>query len=146
MTNKLQEKMNVYLANQMLNFVKLHNLHWNVKGNAFFTLHAELENLYNQAATVVDDVAERLLALGGTPVSSAAEALKIATIKELPDGPKTAEATIRELTIDTEYWINDSKELVELAEEAGDGATADMFNDYLRQYQKLAWMLKAYNE
>ena len=73
------------------------------------------------------------------------EALSIATIKELEDGSKSTEQTINVLVSDTDYWIKDSKEIVELAEKEGDSVTADMFNGYTKEYQKLAWMLKAYN-
>lgn len=48
------------------------------------------------------------------------------------------------LIADVEYWIRDTKEIVELADAAGDGVTADQFNDYLGEYQKLLWMLKSY--
>ena len=92
----------------------------------------------------VDEVAERILALGGNPVSSMKEAMAIATIKELENGPKSTDAVIHALVSDTDYWIKDSKEIVELAEKEGDGVTADMFNGYTKEYQKLAWMLKSY--
>ena len=145
MAKELETKLNLYLANQMVDYVKKHNLHWNLKGNSFFTLHPKLEELYDASNDIIDDVAERILALGGNPVSSMKGALAIATIKELEDGPKTTEQTIAALISDTDYWIKDTKEIVALADKAGDGVTADMFNDYLKNYEKLAWMLKAYN-
>lgn len=61
MSKKLYEKMNLYLANQEVAYIKLHNLHWYVKGRSFFTLHAKLEELYDQTAEIIDAVAERLL-------------------------------------------------------------------------------------
>lgn len=145
MTKELESKLNLYLANQMIDYVKKHNLHWNLKGNAFFTLHAKLEELYDETSDILDEVAERILALGGNPVSNMKEALSIATIKELENGPKSTEQTIKALISDTDYWIKDSKEIVELAEKEGDGVTADIFNGFTKGYQKLAWMLKAYN-
>ena len=145
MSKELETKLNLYLANQMVDYVKKHNLHWNLKGNSFFTLHPKLEELYDESNDIIDDVAERILALGGNPVSSMKGALAIATIKELEDGPKTTEQTTAALISDTDYWIKDTKEIVALADKAGDGVTADMFNDYLKNYEKLAWMLKAYN-
>lgn len=144
MTKEMEKKLNLYLANQLVDYVKKHNLHWNLKGSHFFTLHAKLEELYDQAGDILDEVAERILALGSNPVSSMKEALAIATIKELEDGPKSTDAIIHTLVSDTDYWIKDSKEIVELAEKEGDGVTADMFNGYTKEYQKLAWMLKAY--
>ena len=145
MSKELESKLNLYLANQMIDYVKKHNLHWNLKGTQFFTLHAKLEELYEEAGDILDEVAERILALGGNPVSNMKEALEMATIKELGDGPKSADETIRALISDTDYWIKDSKEIAELADKEGDSVTNDMFNGYTKAYQKLAWMLKAYN-
>jgi starvation-inducible DNA-binding protein len=144
MSTKLYEKMNLYLANQEVSYIKLHNLHWYVKGRSFFTLHAKLEELYNQTADIIDEVAERLLALGQSPVANMKSALSIAAIKELDDAAISSEDTIRGLIADVEYWIRDTKEIVDLADEAGDGATADQFNGYLSEYQKLMWMLRSY--
>jgi len=105
MTKELEAKLNLYLANQMVDYVKKHNLHWNLKGKSFFTLHAKLEELYDASNDILDEVAERILALGGKPVSSMKGALAIATIKELEDGAKSEEETIKALVSDTEYWI-----------------------------------------
>ena len=144
MTKELEKKLNLYLANQLVDYVKKHNLHWNLKGTQFFTLHAKLEELYDEANDILDEVAERILALGGNPVSNMKEALSMATIKELEDGPKPTDQTIKALVSDTDYWIKDSKEIAELADKEGDSVTNDMFNGYTKAYQKLAWMLKAY--
>ena len=145
MTKELEKKLNLYLANQLVDYVKKHNLHWNLKGSQFFTLHAKLEELYDEANDILDEVAERILALGGNPVSNMKEALSMATIKELENGPKSTDQTIKALISDTDYWIKDSKEIAELADKEGDSVTNDMFNGYTKAYQKLAWMLKAYN-
>ena len=118
MSKKLYEKMNLYLANQEVAYIKLHNLHWYVKGRSFFTLHAKLEELYDRTAEIIDAV--------------------------LADKPISSEETVQGLIADVEYWIRDTKEIVELADAAGDGVTADQFNDYLGEYQKLLWMLKSY--
>ncbi len=144
MSKNLFEKLNEYLANQQVMYMKLHNLHWYVKGHSFFTLHAKLEELYDQTAQIMDDVAERLLALGGSPVASLKKALALSSVKELEDVPISSDETIKNLISDVEYWIRDTKEIVKLAEDDDDGATADQFNGYLAEYQKLLWMLKSY--
>ncbi|MFV0350737.1 MAG: Dps family protein [Oscillospiraceae bacterium] len=140
----LYQKMNQYLANQQVAYIKLHNLHWYVTGKSFFTLHAKFEDLYNQTATIIDDVAERLLALGQKPIASMKKALEITTVKELDDEIISSGHAVRKLIADIEFWINDTSEIVKLAEEAGDGVTADQFNNYLGEYQNLLWMLGAY--
>ncbi|WP_101698585.1 Dps family protein [Clostridium minihomine] len=140
----LTEKMNVYLANQQISFIKLHNLHWYVQGSAFFTLHAKFEELYDHTADVIDDVAERLLAMGQSPIANLKQALSVATIKELESVAISSDAAIKHLTTDVEYWVKDTKEIISLAEEQNDVVTADLFTGYLNHYEKLAWMLKAY--
>ena len=144
MNKNLHNKLNEYLANQQIMYIKLHNLHWYVKGRSFFTLHVKLEELYDQTAEIIDDVAERLLALGGTPVASVKKALSIASVKELEDTAISSDDTVKALISDVDYWIHDTKEIVKLAEEDDDGPTADLFTGYLGEYQKLLWMLNAY--
>ncbi|MFC2279979.1 MAG: ferritin-like domain-containing protein, partial [Treponema socranskii subsp. buccale] len=53
MSKELESKLNLYLANQMIDYVKKHNLHWNLKGTQFFTLHAKLEELYEEAGDIL---------------------------------------------------------------------------------------------
>lgn len=144
MSKKLHEKLNEYLANQQVMYIKLHNLHWYVSGSSFFTLHAKLEELYDQTAEIIDELAERMLAIGASPVGSMKKALSLTKVKELEDQTISGEDTVKALQRDVEYWIKDSKEIVKLAEEADDNVTADLFNEYLAEYEKLAWMLKAY--
>ena len=64
MTKELEKKLNLYLANQLVDYVKKHNLHWNLKGSNFFALHAKLEELYDEANDILDEVAERILCTG----------------------------------------------------------------------------------
>lgn len=142
--NKLHEKLNIYLANQQIMYTKLHNLHWYVKGASFFTLHAKLEELYDATANVVDEVAERMLALGLAPVASMKKALSLSAVKELDDKPISSKEAVNKLKNDIEYWIKDTKEIISLAEAEDDVVTADLFTGYLAEYEKLNWMINSY--
>ncbi|MFV0626654.1 MAG: Dps family protein [Alphaproteobacteria bacterium] len=142
----LHEKMNRYLANQQVSYIKLHNLHWYVEGSSFFTLHPKLEELYDQTAEIIDEVAERLLAMGHKPVASFKEALALATIKELESKPISGKDVLSNLEKDVDWWVKDTKELIALAEKEGDVVSADIFTGYLKEYEKLNWMLKAYSK
>jgi len=141
---KLHAKMNEYLANQQVMYIKLHNLHWYIKGQGFFTLHAKLEELYEATAETIDEVAERMLMVGATPVASLQGALKLATVKELEDKPIGSKETVEVLAKDVAWWLKDTKEIIEMAEKEGDTGTVDLFSGLLAEYQKLAWMLDAY--
>ena len=142
----LLNKLNVFLADQQIFFVKLHNLHWYVGGHAFFTLHAKFEELYDEASTILDDVAERLLALGGKPIASVKKALEASTIEELSDSKISGSKAVEILLADVESLNAASKEIRALAAEAGDAVTEDQFNGYVGAYEKLIWMLQAYLE
>lgn len=143
---KLHERMNVYLANQQVMFIKLHNLHWYVKGTSFFALHSKFEELYDVTAEIIDEVGERMLALGLAPVASMKCALEIAQVRELEDRPVSSNVAVEKLKNDVEYWVTDTEEIIRLADADGDVVTADIFTGYLKQYQKLYWMLTAYSE
>ena len=70
MKQELLAKMNAYLANQEIMYIKLHNMHWNLKGHGFFTLHSKLEEYYDQTAEIIDEVAERILAKDALPIAN----------------------------------------------------------------------------
>ena len=144
MKQELLAKMNAYLANQEIMYIKLHNMHWNLKGHGFFTLHSKLEEYYDQTAEIIDEVAERILAKDALPIANLKEALEISKVKELPDKAINIDEAIRILTIDVEYWVNDSKEIVELADKEGDVVTSDIFTGYVKEYEKTLWMLKVF--
>lgn len=62
--------LNQQVANWTVAFTKLHNFHWYVKGPNFFALHTKFEELYDEASQFIDDLAERILAIGGNPVAT----------------------------------------------------------------------------
>ena len=90
-TKTIQSELNLQISNWSVLYTKLHRFHWYVKGPAFFTLHAKFEELYDEAALVVDEAAERLLAIGGQPVATLKEYLETATIEESVHETKAAE-------------------------------------------------------
>ena len=139
----LLEKMNVYLANQQVNYFKTLSMHWYIKGKSFFVLHKKLEDMYLQSEEIVDGVAERIIALGGNPNANMEGALKLATIKERENAPIKDDDVIRELIESITWWIGQAQEIVDLAEQAGDGATQDQFNEYIADYQKQLWMISS---
>jgi len=71
------------LADFQIHYANLRGFHWNIKGHGFFVLHSKFEDLYNGAAEKVDEIAERILMLGGTPANKYSDYLKMAQIKEL---------------------------------------------------------------
>ncbi|MFZ8102287.1 Dps family protein, partial [Staphylococcus arlettae] len=91
--------LNKQVANWTVAFTKLHNFHWYVKGPNFFSLHTKFEELYDEASQYVDDLAERILAVGGNPVGTLKESLEMSIIDEAGKG-YTAEQMVSELSKD----------------------------------------------
>ena len=139
----LYKQMNVFLANQTVLYKKVQNLHWNLKGKAFFALHQKYDDLYNQLQDIIDEVAERLLAVGVTPVSSYKEVLKLANIEERESKPVECEESVKILLKDLGKVIKDCKQLAELAGNEADAGSEDIFVQYTKDFEKLQWMLNS---
>jgi starvation-inducible DNA-binding protein len=106
-------------------------------------LHGKYEDLYNHVAGLIDDIAERLLIIGGKPVASLAGALKLATIQELEDKEIKADDTVKIVLQDIQLLAKQAKQVIEQAESEHDHATEDMIVGHLAEYQKWTWMLQS---
>lgn len=141
----VQSQLNLQISNWSVLYTKLHRFHWYVKGPSFFTLHAKFEELYNEAALVVDEAAERLLAIGGQPVATMKEYLEVATLEETVNETNANDmvaALIKDYTT-----INDSlKELAKLSEAANDTITNDFAVVLIEKIDTHLWMLGAFLE
>lgn len=140
---QLQKQLNLQIANWTLMYTKLHNFHWFVKGSNFFTLHEKFESLYDEAAGYIDDIAERLLAIGGTPVATLRESLAIASLQEA-SGKETADEMVAAIIADFETLSSDLKDAMETAARVEDEATGDLLLGVLSALDKHRWMLNAY--
>ena len=142
-TKSIVEAINKQIANWNVLYVKLHHYHWFVKGKLFFTLHEKFQELYEEAAVHIDDLAERLLALRGKPAATMRQYLELATIREA-SGDETADQMVRTIIGDFRIMINDMAKAIRLAEESGDPNTADMLLNIQTSLEKHVWMLEAY--
>lgn len=135
--------LNKQVANWTVLFMKLHNYHWYVKGESFFTLHAKFEELYNEAASNIDDLAERLLAVGGKPIAKLSECLEVASIKEAT-GQETAEQMVLSIANDFSTMMDELIEGIALAAEEKDLSTEDLLLAIYASVEKHKWMLDAF--
>lgn len=143
MNNHLATVLNKQIANWSVLFMKLHNFHWYVKGEQFFTLHAKFEEFYNEAGLHVDELAERLLAIGGNPVATMKECLEISSVQEA-SGTESATEMVQSIINDFSLIIGELKEGMSLADETNDEPTGDMLLAIHSGLEKHVWMLKAY--
>ncbi|WP_017728453.1 Dps family protein [Halalkalibacterium ligniniphilum] len=143
MDNKLIELLNTQLANWNVLYTKLHNYHWNVKGPEFFTLHAKFEEYYTQAAANIDQIAERILTINGKPIATMTEYLHYSSVKE-GEGTEDAMQMVDAIASDFEKLVEESNQLIEVAEKLGDEATGDMFIQIKGSLEQHIWMLRAF--
>ena len=139
----LVEKLNKLLANYQVYYQNLRNFHWNVSGPNFFELHAKFEELYTAANESVDEVAERILTLGGRPLSSYGEYIENSNIQEAKEVHDSKELV--SITRDNINMLLDfEREALETASEQGDEGTVTLMSDYITAKEKVVWMLSAY--
>lgn len=140
--NNVVNALSQLLADFQVYYTNLRGFHWNVKGKMFFGLHAQYEAYYNDAAEKIDEIAERILQLGGTPENRFSEYLKKATLKE--DGFKPAGTEgMKKILDDLSVLIKQEREIAKLAGEAEDDVTVALMDDYLASQEKTVWMISA---
>jgi starvation-inducible DNA-binding protein len=130
------------LADSYTLYVKTHNFHWNVTGNQFQTLHVMFENQYKELALAVDDIAERIRALGHPAPGSFAQFNALTEINESTTVPTAAEMLV-ELVHDHETVIRRAREIFPLVEKTHDDPTADLLTQRMATHEKTAWMLRS---
>ncbi len=130
------------LADSYTLYLKTHNFHWNVTGPMFNTLHLMFETQYTELATAVDEIAERIRALGHPAPGSYAAYSKLTSISEEEDVPP-AEAMIAQLVAGQEAVARTAREVFPTAEKAGDEPTADLLTQRMQIHEKNAWMLRS---
>ena len=79
---ELSDRLNQLLSNYQLLYMNVRGFHWNIKGSNFFELHVKFEEVYNNLQLKIDEIAERILTLGYTPVHSYSDYLKHSAVKE----------------------------------------------------------------
>ncbi|WP_144513995.1 Dps family protein [Bacillus sp. FJAT-22090] len=143
MSAALNKELNKQVANWSVLYTKLHNFHWYVKGPSFFTLHAKFEELYNEATLNMDEIAERLLTLGASPVATLKEHLELSDIKEAKN-EETANEMVEDVVKDFDKVMKSLKKGMEEAAKDGDDMTEDMLNAIYQKTEKHQWMLGAF--
>lgn len=143
MSNNLHNVLNKQIANWNVLYTKLHNYHWYVKGEQFFTLHTKFEEFYNEAGIHIDELAERLLSIGGQPVATMKGYLEASSLDEAA-GNEEAIQMVRAIANDFSTLIEELKEGMAVAEEENDETTGDMLLAIHSSLEKHVWMLKAF--
>ncbi|MEN9997341.1 MAG: hypothetical protein RI922_331 [Bacteroidota bacterium] len=136
-------KLNILLASYELHYQNLRSLHWNVKGNNFFELHLKYEELYTRTQIIIDEVAERILTLGTTPLSRFSDYLNHSVIPEnelITDGKKGMNYILEA----QKSLLHIERMILSQASECEDEGTAALMSDLVREKEKTNWMFAAW--
>lgn len=140
---QLADNLNDLLTNYQVFYMNVRGYHWNIKGEKFFELHLKFEELYTDALLKIDEIAERILTLGHTPVHSYTEYLKKSAIKEKTNVTDGKEA-LAQILENFKIILTKEREILSLSAEADDEGTNSLISDYVSQQEKLVWMYSAY--
>ncbi|MEN8249111.1 MAG: Dps family protein [Bacteroidota bacterium] len=143
MENKIANDLNNLLANYQIYYQNLRGFHWNIKGKHFFELHVKFEELYNDAAIKIDEIAERILTIEGTPLHSFADYIEKAKLEVATD-VSDGESCVTIIVDNLSAIVEEQKNLRAMAEDNGDGATADMMATFIEEQEKTLWMYKSW--
>jgi starvation-inducible DNA-binding protein len=131
------------LANHQVYYSSLRGLHWDIKGDKFFELHELYEEYYDKEADVIDEIAERILKLGGHPENRFSEYLKVSEIKEIhnvSDWEKGLDYIVKSLNVFLQKYRN----LNPVLKEAGDLGTNHFIVKQIEELETTLWKLNAY--
>jgi starvation-inducible DNA-binding protein len=139
---KIAEKLERMLADTYTLYLKTHNFHWNVTGPMFQTLHLMFMTQYNEIWLAVDVIAERIRALGFPAPGSYKEFSALTEIKDSKGVPSATEM-IRQLVDGQETVVRTARDVLPVAEKAGDQPTVDMLSARMQVHEQNAWMLRS---
>ena len=134
-----------FLSDSFTLYLRTHNFHWNVTGPMFNTLHLMFETQYNELALAVDEIAERIRALGFNAPGSYREFVGLTSIPEEPGLTDSADwrEMVRQLVVGNEAVCRTARKVLDIADDADDAPTEDLLTQRLQTHEKYAWMLRA---
>ena len=134
--------LNQLLADYHIYYQNLRNYHWNIQGNHFFDLHEKFENLYNNAKSNIDEIAERILTLRFRPISTLKTYLEMANIRE--KSTKDENEMVTNILTDHKVIIAQMRKVADAASQCNDEGTIDMIGGFINTLEKNSWMLDAW--
>ena len=143
MTANFANKLNPYLSDLVLMYLKLHDFHWKIKGNMFVQVHLYTEERYNDMSLKFDEVAEKIIMSGEAPVSTIKQYLELASIKELGKDSYSDVEVLKEVLKDLTYLKEKASELHKYFDEEGAFSVVGMLETHIEGYEKEIWFLKS---
>ena len=135
--------LNEVLSAYQVHYQNLRGFHWNVKGHVFFELHEKFEELYEEAKNAIDEIAERILTLGYTPLHTMSDYIESSSVSEAKNIANDAD-TVRYTIRDLQGLLAKERETWRRASEIDDVGTTHLLEDYIGSQEKTIWMLNAW--
>jgi len=139
---KIVQGLSALLADSYTLYLMTHNFHWNVTGPQFNSLHLMFMNQYTEQWAALDQIAERIRALGHPAPGTYKEFVKLASVKEVEGVPKATDM-VRHLVEAQEATARTARKLLPVVDKANDQPTADLITQRLDVHEKTAWMLRS---
>lgn len=136
--------LNQHLADAIDLGLQAKQAHWNVKGPQFVSLHALFEEVAEVLEDLTDELAERIVELGGIADGTVQT---VATASRLAPYSRTALAGTEHMQAvgaALATFARSNRVAIESAATAGDATTADLFTEVSRAVDKLVWKVSAH--
>ena len=145
MSKESTQNLNLLVADLTVFYQKLRHYHWNVKGPQFFQLHEKFEIIYTEVGDVIDELAERIVGLGGIPLHTLSSMLDVSSIKEDSENP-LPEVMVNRTVDDIELITGKLQAAIAVCEEAADRTTTNLLDGIKDGLEAHLWMLKSWQQ
>lgn len=139
-------KLNIFLSDLNVFYRKLQNYHWNIKGSDFFTVHAKLEEYYNEMNILIDEIAEHILSIEGEPLGTLKDYLNKTNIVEAENKKVNSTTVFNEIIKDYSILLKNAYDIKSIADTNSESKTSALMDNIIEDYTKKLWMLKQCTE
>ena len=141
--HKISDALNILLASFQTYYQNLRGIHWNIKGKRFFELHVKFEELYNDANIKVDEIAERILTLGATPLHTFEDYNKVSKVA-VGKNVTNDEAAVQLIVNSLQSLLSLERDILSLSDAGNDEGTNALMSDFITEQEKTIWMMQAW--
>ncbi|MBB5235642.1 Dps family protein [Deinococcus budaensis] len=131
------------LATTISLYLKFKKYHWDIRGRFFRDLHLAYDEFIDEFFPSIDEQAERLVALGGSPVAAPADLARFSAVAVPTETVRDARSQVADLVGDLTRVSKSYRDDAQTVDEANDPVTADLFTGYAATLDKIRWMLQA---
>ncbi len=139
----LVENLNHLLSDYQIYYQNLRGFHWNIQGKHFFQLHEKFEEQYIDVADKIDQIAERILSIGGVPLHAFDDYMNNTHLQPKKNVSE-AEESVKNIVETLEHVIKEQKEIKKQAADISDDGSEDLMSDFIDEQEKTLWMFKSW--